>query len=399
MNSNIIPIYIENYLSISKTFIYRQLAESKELGTKIILTSSKPENLELFPHPDVYTKSKNIIELLVLKFYEKVLRDRFFSRYYRVLSFGQKKYFSSILNNPNIKFIHAHFGTAALEIYKISQKLNKKLLISFHGIDASNLLKSKSYCNNLRLFFAKSYVIVPSDYMRKRLEREIGEPKEFYTIHYGIPLEFFNYIERKLVSEKMRNNEKIVFLQVSNFVEKKGHQYTIEAFAKLFAKYTNIELILAGDGPLKKEIEKQVRHLGIDSVVKFTGRVNQKQVKELFASADIFLHHSITAINGDQEGIPNVIMEAMASGLPVISTKHAGIPELVKDGVNGFLVDEKDINEYMNKMKLVLLSTDKTISQNARKTIETKFNIKIQLKKLHNIYKFLLEDEDKHERE
>jgi len=392
MKSYNIPIYIENYLSISMTFIYRQL-KPIDIGEKIILNSSKPENLDIFPFPQIYSKSKNIFELLTLKFYEKALRDKFFFSYYRVLSFSQKRYFSRIIDNLDIKFIHAHFGTGALEIYKIAKKYNKKLLISFHGFDASSLLKSKAYRNNLKKFFNSTYVIVPSAFMKERLEKEVGIPKQFYIIHYGIPLEFFDYVEKKEVNEKVRDNEKVVFLQISNFVEKKGHFYTVEAFAKLFKKYKNIQLVLGGDGPTRGKVEKQVKSLEIESAVKFLGKVGQSQVKTLFSKADVFLHHSITAKNGDQEGIPNVIMEAMATGLPVISTIHAGIPELITDAVNGYLVQEKDIGGYVEKMKYVLLNSQKSIMINARQTIESEFNLETQLKKLNKIYEYLLKDE------
>ncbi len=115
-----------------------------------------------------------------------------------------------------------------------------------------------------------------------------------------------------------------------------------------------------------------------------------KRVKELMKQADIFVHHSITASNGDQEGIPNVIMEAMATGLPIISTYHAGIPELITDEFNGYLVEEKDSEEYAKKIRKLLTEDISFIPLNARKTIEEKFNLKKQQIKLNSIYEELL---------
>ncbi len=392
MNSTIIPIYIELYLTPSKTFIYRQLKEAKDIGEKIVLVSSKPINTDYFPFPKIYWKKKNLLELYPIKFYEKILRDRIFFKYYRFLGPFQKRYFTKILDNPKIKFVHAHFGTGAIEIFKIARNLNKKLLVSFHGYDASNLLQLKSYVNNLKMFFSVSYVITPSQFMLKRLIEKVGEPKKAFVIHYGIPLDFFEYVEREPVSEKFKKGEKITFLQVSNFIEKKGHIYTLQAFADIHKKHKNTELILGGEGELFNKMKKVAEKLGLNKSVKFLGLVNQEQVRNLFKQADVFVHHSVTAKNGDQEGIPNVIMEAMATGLPVISTYHSGIPELVQDGENGFLVSERDVTAYAEKMEFVLKNADKTISLKARKTIEKEFNNEIQVEKIHNVYRYLLNE-------
>jgi len=389
MVSNSIPIYIEKYLTLSMTFIYRQITSVLPDTYKIILTPTQPENLNLFPYPNIYVKTKSSFELFYLKIYRKLFRRSLMTNSDKVLSLSQKKYFMNILKNEKSKFIHAHFGPSAIEIFPLAKKLNKKLLISFHGFDASMLLKSPVYIENLRKILPESYIIVPSQYMLDKITSIVTKPLKSFIIYYGIPINFFQISDRNHFIKK-NNNTKIKLLQVSNFVEKKGHKYTIEAFEQVLKKFPNAELILAGDGLLKSDIERLVNELGISNNVVFKGKVNQEEVRVLMNESDIFLHHSITAESGDQEGIPNVIMEAMATGLPVISTYHAGITELINDGINGYLVTEKDILDYSKKIEIIISNYNPSIGIKARETIEQEFNLDKQIEKLNSVYLELL---------
>jgi glycosyltransferase involved in cell wall biosynthesis len=225
--------------------------------------------------------------------------------------------------------------------------------------------------------------------MLSELNERIGNLVNYYIVHYGIPLDDFRYVKRGSVKNKVDRNEKLTFLQLSNFIEKKGHYYTVSAFKELLNFYPNAQLVLAGDGYLRGEIKKLVNNLGLKNKVIFPGAVNHKQVTTFMNNSDVFLHHSVTSTNGDKEGIPNVIMEAMATGLPCISTVHAGIPELIKNRTNGLLVNEKDINDYVKKMK-ELLENENDYTIQARKTIENDFNLEIQTQKLSGIYDRLI---------
>ena len=132
-----------------------------------------------------------------------------------------------------------------------------------------------------------------------------------------------------------------------------------------------------------------VDDLAIGDKVMFPGLVYQEKVRDLMYSADVFLHHSITSNDGNMEGIPNVIMEAMATGLPVISTKHAAIPELVNHGLNGFLVEEKDVKAYEMEM-IKMLNCNNDLGLNGRKKIENEFNLEKVNEELIYLYKEIL---------
>lgn len=136
-------------------------------------------------------------------------------------------------------------------------------------------------------------------------------------------------------------------------------------------------------------MEELCKELKVENKVQFIGKVVKEEVVQLMQEADVFLHHSVTSGNGDQEGIPTVIMEAMASGVTVVSTYHAGIPELIKDGYSGYLAQEKDIHGYVKKLKEVVESNNQ-IRENALNHIDKNYNMNIQNEKLIRIYDEIL---------
>jgi colanic acid/amylovoran biosynthesis glycosyltransferase len=125
-------------------------------------------------------------------------------------------------------------------------------------------------------------------------------------------------------------------------VEKKGVEFGIRAVAKIITKYAQVEYKIAGDGPLRGDLQALIDRFNMNDKISILGFQRQDQVADLMSKADILVAPSVTSKDGDMEGIPVVIMEAMARGLPVLSTLHSGIPELVEDGKSGFLVPERD---------------------------------------------------------
>ena len=371
------------------TFIYRQILGVQKSIKPLVFVSNKIENLNMFPVEPIYFKSRNLQRIKTSRIFNKIYgQHKLLSRKPKI-SYHQKKYFTKTISNNDVKLIHAHFGPSGIEILRIAKHLKIPLIVSFHGYDGSILLKFEDYKQKLKRLFEYSHVIVPSLYMLNELNEKIANLVNYSIVNYGIPLDDFRYVKRASVKNKVDRDEKLTFLQVSNFVEKKGHFYTVSAFKELLKFYPNSQLVLAGDGYLKGKILELANNLGINQKVIFPGAVYPKQVSKFMSKADVFLHHSITSIQGDKEGVPNVIMEAMATGLPCISTVHAGIPELIKDGINGLLVEEKDINGYVRKMK-ELLEEENDFSARARKTIENDFNLEIQLNKLKTIYSELI---------
>lgn len=321
--------------------------------------------------------------------YKSSLLQKIFRKLDTSLRYKDKT-FAEELNSFVEKFkpdvIHCHFGREALKIIDNLENKNIPIVIHFHGYDASSALKSNAYVNRLKevLVQDRIYPIFVAKYLRQNLLNMGIAIKNETILHCGIDLSKFQLEEQKTNISSTKT-----FLQVSSLVEKKGHEYTLQAFAKFLenADSKKYKLLLTGGGPRKIILQELASQLGVSDYVEFLGYVTPTEAVELMKSADVFVHHSVTAPNGDQEGIPTALMEAMAMELPVISTKHSGIPELVIDGVNGYLVDEKDVDAYAIRMADALKLG--RIKEN-RDVIEEQFEVIKHNKMLIDLYNHII---------
>lgn len=372
-------LYTQEFLTPSMTFIDRQIAGLEdEFNIKILTRKRSSQNL--FAYQQVHCIKKPYIERIY---------NRAFRRYGLDLiprSQYQSEQIVSLIEKLEPRFIHAHFGPAALEILPIARKLQIPLLTTLHGYDASSLLRFQNYRTEFKQLLEYSKIITVSKFMERDLRRNFAKIGDVQCVHIGIPLDIFSSkIDRETIESKVKSLTELNFLQVSNFVEKKGHVFSIFAFKQFLSVYENAHLNLVGSGPLLEKIRRLTVKLGIQKHVTFHGHQNSESVSEMMQEADCFLHHSITSKNGDKEGIPTVLMEAMATGLPCISTYHAGIPELIQHGKNGYLVHERDVEAYVLAFKHILKDNGH-IGMAAKETIMHDFNIKTQNKVLGRIY-------------
>ena len=384
-----IAIYIQYYLTPSMTFIYRQIKAAENFFQPHVICSDILDNTDRFPMDSIYHRERNFIKIKKTMVFSKIYGWDKVLGINPKLSFQQKKIFRNALIKNRINLIHAHFGPGGLEIYKMAEELKIPLLVTFHGYDASLLFRYENYKKNLKRLFQHSTVIAVSDRMKEKLIEAGASKESVYVIRCGIPVEFFNFVEREPLKDKFSEGKSITFLQVSNFVEKKGHKYTLLAYKNFLSHYKNSRLIFAGDGILRKKMQKFSVELGIEKNLEFPGVVDEKEVHELMIKSDVFLHHSVTSRIGDQEGVPTVIMEAMATGLPVISTFHSGIPELITNDLDGFLVNERDIEAYTNTL-FNLKNLDPQLGFRARQKIIQEFNLKNETDKLIALYNKLI---------
>jgi glycosyltransferase involved in cell wall biosynthesis len=380
-----VAISIQKYLNVTATFIYRQLQGVSNRFRPIVFASGV-SHLDSFPLDSIYARVK--WQGLMDRVYRKLVRT-LFDRF--VLSPSQVRYWKEVLKREDVRLIHAHFGPSGLQMLPLAKALGIPLLVTFHGFDASSLLRSKRYAMDLSELFKYAHLVTVSKLIADRLIKIGADPSKIEVHYIGIPVEDFQYVKRIPIREKIARGDTLQFLQVSSMREKKGHKYTLAAFRDFLSYYPDSRLTLAGDGPLRNGIEKLCAELGIRDKVSFTGKVTQTEVISLMSNSDVFLHHSVTGGDGNQEGIPTVLMEAMATGLPVVSTYHSGIPELVRNGIDGYLVEERDIKGYVNKLK-ELVESNTRYGENAAERVRLHFNISKQNKRLADIYKKTIND-------
>jgi len=205
------------------------------------------------------------------------------------------------------------------------------------------------------------------------------------TIHYGVDLQYFldtkNQAYRKILGFHSKD---IVLGTVARLSEQKGHRYLIDAIKEIVKKYENIRVLFIGDGPLRKKLELQVNQLGLDSIIKFLGF--RSDVKEILGVLDIFILPSLF------EGLPNVVLEAMACGKPVIATNVSGIPEIIVDHQTGILIPPKDSNAIVQAIFQMLENPKKMkmMGKMSRKRVEEEFNLKKQVNSFIELYEKML---------
>jgi colanic acid/amylovoran biosynthesis glycosyltransferase len=218
------------------------------------------------------------------------------------------------------------------------EQWQKPCVVSFHGADVALKPDIPDYPKKLRqLFEAVPLVLARSQSLADRLV-ELGCSADQIRINRtGIPTRDFPFIRR---NPPQHGRWKI--LQACRLIPKKGIATSLQAFARFVKENPKAEFRIAGKGPLQPQLEALAAKLGISERVRFCGFVSQSELMNLYATSHLFLHPSETPPDENQEGIPNSILEAMATGLPVLATSHGGIPEAVEHGRTGMLAEERD---------------------------------------------------------
>ena len=280
--------------------------------------------------------------------------------------------------------IHAHFGTDGLLALPLARALGVPLITSLRGYDVARSDSALLWSGRLswmryalgkkRLQRDGALFLAVSDALRERAIAR-GYPEARTLTHYnGVDLDRFR--------PDVAPREPGLVLHVGRLVEKKGTKVLIEAVAGI----AGATLSIIGDGPLRAALERQSRELG--DRVRFLGALRSDEVANWMRRASVLAAPSVTAADGDAEGLPNVIVEAAASGLPVVGTRHSGIPEAVDDGATGFLVPEGDAGALAARLADVLGSDSLRHEMGiaARRLTERKFSRQMLTDRLESIY-------------
>lgn len=293
-----------------------------------------------------------------------------------------------------LSLMHAHFGPNGVYALPLARKLEVPLVVTFHGYDITlnrqaiwrtgKLLYYQLLWHERELQERAAGFIAVSQFIRDRLIAH-GYPREKILLHYiGVDTQ-------KFAPNSNRARGRYI-LCVGRHTEKKGIDTLIRAFARIAGRHLEVQLLQVGRGELTAKLQTLVRQLGIERQVNFLGAQPHAKVLELMQQAEIFALPSQVAKSGECEGLPIVILEASACGIPVVATRHSGIPEAVIDGETGFLVAEKDHLALADRLDLLLSdrSLGRRLGSRGRELIATEFDIRQQTAKLEDIYRSLI---------
>ena len=310
--------------------IYRQITSLERV--RPIVIAQKRENADQFPFDRVYTVGKPATHFL-RRFWFRQLLDAPWQ-----ISQFELDSLLRILTKTEAQLLHIYFGHIGVHLLPLIRAWPKPTIVSFHGADVLVDMNKPAYHRATKeMLDAVKRVLVRSESLRRALIDLGCNENKIDILRTGIPLEEFPFRERVFPE-----NGEWRFVQACRLIEKKGVATTLRAFAEFSVRHPGSTITIAGEGPLLDELQALARELKIDHRVSFRGFVSQEQLREIFYASHIFLHPSETGRDGNQEGVPNSMLEAMASGLPVFATTHGGIPEAIENGISGVLVAERD---------------------------------------------------------
>ncbi|MDQ3254143.1 MAG: glycosyltransferase [Acidobacteriota bacterium] len=368
-----IAFIVGHFPALSETFILNQITGLIDRGHEVDVYAEKSRE-EPETHPDVEKYgilSRTHYELMPAGAFARALQSpgvllsdsrhapAMFVRSLNVFRYGMQAgslrlfYAARPFSLTRVyDVIHCHFGANGLKgaLLRDIGAIRGKLVTAFHGVDIvtdPQLFGRRIY----KLLFTMGDLFLPISDRWNPLLLELGCRAEKILVHrMGVDCRRFSFKPRRA-----RTDGRVRIVTVARLVEKKGIEDGIRAVVKLAREgHQNVEYHIVGDGPLREQLRRVIQELNAADTIKLLGAKRQPEVHEILNDADIFLAPSFTGADGDIEGIPVSIMEAMATGLPAVSTRHAGIPELIQDGVSGFLVPERDVDALAERLGYLL---------------------------------------------
>jgi glycosyltransferase involved in cell wall biosynthesis len=403
---------LDKFPSVTLTFVLNEITGLIDAGHSVELISLRqPDNDEIVH--DQYTKygldkkiyylssgkyEKSTIIIVLLKSLKELFTknmDKFVERaklillcYNKELGFEMSlKNFlwsleiSRIINEQDIRHIHLHFASSLVELaYVIHKFIGTTYTFTTHANDIfvdTNPSIEKWADSSKR-------VVAVSEFNKKYINSNFNiNLDKVSLITYGIYLE-------KIEPTKKYLREPFKIVSISRLVEKKGYNYLIEACKLLKDSNVNILCEIRGEGPQRSVLERMITDNGLQEEVIIGGFIKHEDVFEFIRSGSIFVLPCVRAENNDMDGIPNVLMEAMALEIPTLSTDITGIPELIDNGIDGIIVPQNDSRSLAKAILKVRNDAEfaEKIRKNGREKIRKKFNVEKNVKLLYETFKY-----------
>ncbi len=372
----VVASYCTTFLKPEMLHIYRQVTGLRRYATFVVARERKGEGE--FPFGDIE----------VLPRARKNFAKRFWLKYVAgkppVYYRGELQVILKLLERRPADLMHIYFGHTGVHLLPLVQEWKKPCVVSFHGMDIQERPQQEGYDGQMRaLLQTVPLVLARSRSLFAALEKW-GCPREKLRLNRtGIPLEQFPFQQRPMPADGSWR-----FVQACRLVAKKGLGTALRAFAKFHALHPKAKFRIAGDGPMKTELEAMIGELGLRDAVELRGFLSQGDLAALYARSHVFLHPSEMPPDQNQEGVPNSMLEAMATGLPVLATTHGGIPEAVTHERTGLLVPERDDAALFAAMQHVTAEADflYILGQAAARAVREEFEQGRAIERLEGFY-------------
>ncbi len=354
------------YLAWSQPFIHHLIVGLERTVDNVVICN-RTENLDRFPLPR--------IQRIDRRYLTEPTRAVVAANHLR------------LTYHPDV--MHAHFGWSGIRMLLLKQLLRLPLVTTFGGRDVAVQMHVPEFQEVYRPLFAASEQLVCVSHDLKRQLLDFGAPPErVCVIHRGTNLHDFAFVDRSLRTE----DASVQLLMVGRLVEKKGHRYALEALRALIDEGLKLHLTIVGEGEEYAGLRRLRRDLNLRDHVTLVPPTNHEGVRGYMRDADIFLHCSVTGQDGDTEGIPNVVVEAAAMGLPVIGTEHGGIVEPVRHGETGLLVKERDVAGLVQALRQLARERPLRLEmgRGGHRFMSSDFDLDKQIRSYREIYTVLV---------
>lgn len=399
-----IAYVLQSFPLLTETFVYREVSALRRMGVQVATFAAwrpDPEMLSeeakpllesttyVFPiswtrfvgahlrsfirHPRRYVGT--LVSVLTPK------GESISNRRRTLFHFLEAVYLAEGMRARQIQHIHAHFGINAATIALVASRL---LDISF-SFTAHNIVFTDRLILEEKMR-AASFVAAISRFTKEFLIRLLpDDPLEhkIHIVHCGVSPEVFSPHAHKL------RNDVPKLLFVGQLCERKGAAFLVEACRILAERGVSFHCTIVGDGPQKGLVEDKVKQYALQEAVELAGAVFQEQIQAYFQTTDVFVLPCATTSDGDVDGVPVSLMEAMASEVAVVSTDVSGIPELVEDGVSGLLVPEQNPQALADALQRTLQDVElrSRLGKNGRDKIVRDFNVERSARQLATLFR------------
>ena len=369
--------YVVTFLKPEMLHIYRQITALRAFQP--VVFCQKREHAAEFPFDEIVVLPKPRTHPL-RRFVQKQLLARPITIYR-----SEARRILAALEQSGAQLLHVYFGHIGVHLLPLLEICPLPVIVSFHGADAQiDLHKSAHLARTRRMLERATLLLVRSESLAERLVA-LGAAREKIRLHRtGIPLGEIPFTRRTAPADGAWR-----CVQACRLIGKKGLVTSLRAFAVFARAFPRATFTIAGDGAQLAELRALAESLGLTKSEFFSGFLPQEKLRALCAASHLFLHPSELGPDGDQEGVPNAMLEAMAGGLPVAATLHGGIPEAVEHGISGLLTPERDAPALAQS--LLTLARDParyaTMSSAAAARVTAAFDLTTQTRTLEAIYR------------